>query len=583
MKLSSRPAQNLRTAVSVACLFVGVALSGCSGSESAPSAPAADVSALPAGIDVSSTPQRRLITERQYVNTIANIFGPEIEIITQFAPMQRTDGLLALGAAGAGVPAGQMVKFQRAARQVATQIVQNGNLALRLPSQRTTLIPCKPADAAAPDDACARIFLSAVGRLLYRRPVADARLDQLIAEAAKSAKLAGNFYTGLSMVIEGMLLSPEVLFITDRSEPDPARPGRLRLDAYSYASRLSFFLWDSAPDGLLLEAAERGALSTLEGRTRIIDMMLASPRLEDGVHGFFDDMLHFDSFANLAKDPNTYPAETGLTLTDAREQTLRTIYYHLVTRNADYRDLFTSRTLLMSPSLGVIYGVPTKPGWHPYTFPDDSPRAGLLTHVSFLALHAHPARSSPTRRGKELRELLLCQRVPLPPPNVDFSALENPKAEHRTQRDRVNFHLENPVCAGCHRITDPIGLALENFDGAGQYRTTEKGAVIDASGSLDGRAFRDAAGLGQALHDHPSLPSCLARRAYSYGIGASAENDKQAVDYFTQKFAASGYRFRTLLREVALSPAFYTLAAPTAALAKEANNVPQPNIQPSVQ
>jgi hypothetical protein len=178
---------------------------------------------------------------------------------------------------------------------------------------------------------------------------------------------------------------------------------------------------------------------------------------------------------------------------------------------------------------------------------------------------------------------LLCQRVPLPPPNVDFSALENPKAEHRTQRDRVNFHLENPVCAGCHRITDPIGLALENFDGAGQYRTTEKGAVIDASGSLDGRAFRDAAGLGQALHDHPSLPSCLARRVYSYGTGASAESDKQAVGYFTQKFAASGYRFRTLLREVALSPAFYTVAVPTAASAKEANNVSESNVQPSVQ
>ncbi len=556
------------------CVLAVTMLTGCNAPE--PAAVATrdlSTSEMSELVRQSSQSHRRLITEQQYVNTIASIFGDEIEVITQFAPMQRTDGLLAIGAASAGVPSGQMVKFQRAARHVAAQIVQNGNLELRIPSHRTALIPCEPADIAAPDDACARTFLSTVGRLLYRGPVAESRLDQLVEEAAKSAKLADNFYTGLSMVVEGMLISPEVLFITDRFEPDPSHPDRLQLDPYSYASRLSFFLWNAPPDGRLLDAAESGELSTPEGRARIVDMMLASPRLQDGVHSFFDDMLHFDSFANLAKDPNTYPATTGATLSDAREQTLRTIYYHLVTQNADYRDLFTSRTMLMSPYLGVIYGVPTKPGWHPYTFPEDSPRAGLLTQVSFLALHSHPARSSATRRGKELRELLLCQPVPLPPPNVDFSAFEDPDQETHTARDRVDAHLENPVCAGCHKITDPIGLALENFDGAGRYRTTENGAMIDASGSLDGRSFSDAVGLGRALRDHPALPSCLVRRVYSYGIGASTGRDNQAVDYFTDHFEASGYRLPDLLRKIALSPAFYAIAAPTAAPAQEASSV----------
>ena len=560
-----------------AAVFAVLSLAGCGSPVSAPSDKAAVKAQPAAGKDHSSQARRRLITEEQYLNTIAHMFGPDIEVIAQFAPMQRTDGLLSVGAAQAGVPAGQMLKFQRAARQVAAQVVSNGNVALRIPSRQDALIPCKPADVTKADDACARMFLGDTARLLYRRPAPEGRVNQLVAEAAKAAMLSHNFYTGLAMVLEGMLLSPEVLFITDRTEPDPGRPGQQRLDSYAYASRLSLLLWNAFPDDRVLKAAESGELSTAKGRKRVVEMMLASPRLEEGMRAFFDDMLAFDSFASLSKDPTAYPGETGLTLTAAREQTLRTIYYLLVTKNLDYRDLFTTRTMLMSPVLGTIYGVPTAPGWQPYTFPPDSPRVGLLTQISFLAVNAHPARSSATRRGKALRELLLCQHVPLPPPNIDFSALEDPKSPAKTARDRLTVHRTNPVCAGCHRITDPIGLALENFDGAGQYRADEKGVPIDASGSLDGHNFRDAIGLGQALHDHPSLPSCLVRRAYGYAVGAPVkEGDTALVDHFTQQFAAGGYHLRDLLQTIVLSPAFYQVApAPpeTArpATSKEAN------------
>src|SRR5262249_53056631 len=156
------------------------------------------------------------------------------------------------------------------------------------------------------------------------------------------------------------------------TEPDPARPGRKRLDVYSYASRLSFFLWNAAPDGWLLKAAQTGELNTEKGRARVVDMMLGSPRVEAGVRAFFDDMLNFDAFDNLAKDASAYPLETGQTLSDAREQTLRTIYDQLVVKKRDYRDLFTTRETFMSPALGAIYHVATGPSWIPYTFPDDS-------------------------------------------------------------------------------------------------------------------------------------------------------------------------------------------------------------------
>ena len=516
-----------------------------------------------AAADFTSPARRRLMTGQQYLNTIADMFGSDIQVLSPFSPLQRTDGLLASGAASVAVPAGELQQFQRAAATVATQVVSDNNVREGVTSHRDRLIPCRPAAADQADDACAAKFLKQTARLLYRRPVSDAKLALLVKEANSSAGTLKDFCAGLASVLEGMLISPDVLYVYDRTEPDPAHPGRLRLDAYSYASRLSFFLWDAAPDSWLLDAAAGGQLDSDKGRKQVVEKMLASPRLEAGVRAFFDDMFGFDGFDNLAKDPAAYPLEIGQTLADAREQTLRTVYDQLIVKNKDYRDLYTTRDTFMSPALAVVYRVPTTPGWVPYEFPEGSPRTGLLTQVSFLALHAHPGRSSATRRGKALREILLCQHVPLPPPNVDFSAVENPDPTLHTARDRLTMHRKNPVCAGCHRITDPMGLALENFDGSGQYRATEKGSPIDTSGSLDGKDFTNVQGLAQALHDHPGLPTCLVRRVYSYGIGGPlVDADNAVLGYLDQRFVAAGYRFTDLLRTIALSPSFRDIAPP---------------------
>ena len=264
----------------------------------------------------------------------------------------------------------------------------------------------------------------------------------------------------------------------------------------------------------LLKTAETGQLETDKGRAEAVDRMLASPRLVVGVRAFFDDMLGFDDFATMSKDPQIYPWFRGATAQDAREQTLRTLTDHLIAKRKDYRDLFTSRDTFLSPALAVLYGVPAPDRWTEYQFPAGSPYAGLQTQVSFLTLHSHPGRSSPTRRGKALRELLMCQTVPPPPPNVDFSLVNNPNSAIKTARERLAIHRANPVCAGCHQLTDPMGLTLENFDGAGRFRTTEAGAPIDSSGSLDGKSFNDAEGLGRALHDSPAVTACLVNRVY---------------------------------------------------------------------
>lgn len=509
----------------------------------------------PAEPESSESPLRvRLLTAEQYSNTIGYVFGEDVaeSVIPPLPPLMRTDGLLASGAESVGVTSDQVQQIQQAAQFIAAKIVDDGH--------RDFLIPCRPASVDAADDTCAAMFLRETGRLLYRRPLNEDEVDGLVAIAGHASQKAGGFYPGLAIALESILISPEVLFIIDRSEPDPENPDTARLDGWSIASRLSYFLWNSGPDDELLRAAGAGELHDPEGLGVQVERMLSSTRLEDGMRAFFDDMLAFDDFNSLAKDPVVYPHVTGATLADAREQTLLTIVDHLFDKGRDYRDLFITRDTFMSPHLAAVYGTPAEPGWTSHQFDDDSYRAGLLTHISFLAANSHSVRSSPTLRGRALRELFLCQKVPDPPPNVDFSALEE-AGDVPTARERLIVHSENPSCAGCHLITDPMGLSLENFDGAGAYRATENGAELDITGELDGIFYDDVTGLTQAMRDHPKLSYCLVNRLYAYGTGGpvSLRHDRDTLKWFEDRFAAGGHRLPDLLRDIALSRAFSTV------------------------
>ena len=511
----------------------------------------------------SSTPLRvRLMTAEQYSNTMSDIFGADISesVAPPLPPLARTDGLLSSGAAFVGVTSDQIQQIQQAAGRIAEQVVDK--------QHRGFLLPCEPVNVMTADDACAGEFLRETGRLLYRRPPGEERISELIEIASRGAAETGDFYDGLAIALEAVLISPEVVFIVDRAEADPKRPGEQRLDAYSLASRLSYFLWNSAPDDELLSAAAAGELHDSEGLRSAVARMLESPRLEHGMRAFFDDMMGFDEFDSLAKDPTVYPMVTGATLSDAREQTLLTVIDQVIDRELDYRDLFVSRETFMSMSLGAVYGVPTSNGWMPFEFPDGDIRRGLLTQISFLAAHSHAVRSSPTLRGKALREVFLCQKVPPPPPNVDFSLLED-AGDVPTARERLDVHNTNPSCAGCHLITDPIGLTLENFDGAGRFRATENGAELDLSGELDGFTYDGVEGLTRSLRDHPKLPYCLVNRLYAYGTGGpvSLKHDRDTLSYLEQRFADTGYRVPDLLREIALSQAFSSVRPGEAAVA----------------
>ncbi|HLG86763.1 MAG TPA: DUF1592 domain-containing protein [Alphaproteobacteria bacterium] len=500
----------------------------------------------------------RRLTESQYRQAIADIFGSDIKVTGQFEPDIRKDGLLAVGTSEIVVTRTAFEHYEEIARNVAAQVLDE--------SRRAKTVPCRPVAESQPDEACASQFIATVGRRLFRRPLGREKLDAWVGAADSAARMSGNFYTGLKSVLTTMLLAPDFLFRIDVAEPDPDAHGSVRLDSYSKAARLSFLLWNATPDDALLDAAQRGELDHERGLARQVDRMMGSPRVGDGIRAFFSDFLGFDSFSTLEKDPLIYPKFSQELAADAREQTLRVIVDHLVNRNGDYRDLFTTRKSFMTRALGAVYAVPVSSphGWEPYEFPPGDPRAGLLAEVSFTALHAHPGRSSATIRGKAVRELLLCEPVPAPPNNVNFAIVVDTKNPlYKTARDRLTAHRTDPVCAGCHRIIDPIGLALENFDGVGQYRTTENGTPIDASGELDGFKFSDAAGLGQALHDDPATVSCLAESLYRYAVGRKFQpGDNEWRSWLKAQFAADGYRVTDLLRLIAMSKAFYKVSEP---------------------
>jgi hypothetical protein len=495
------------------------------------------------------------ISESEYRNTIADIFGADIAIKGQFEPGVRTDGLLAVGQHEKRFSPVSLEYYDNMARGIAAQIVK--------PEYRRTLFTCEPKNIERSDGRCASQIVASIGRFLFRRPLDKEELTTRVKLAGQMADKEGDFYSGISSVVAGMLIAPQFLNRVVTVEPDPAQRGGYRVDSYSRASLLSFYLWNAAPDDMLLVAAEKGELQTSEGLQRQVSRMIASPRAERGVRAFFSDMLGFDEFNLLSKDPNIFPEFTVDVLQQAQEQTLRTIVNHVVRERHDYRDLFTTPETFLTRSLAAVYGVPvldTGDGgqpdrWVAFTYPQNDPRSGILSEISFVGLHSPAGRSSPTVRGKAFREHLLCQRVPPPPGNVDFKAVEDTTNPIRkTARERLSAHATNPVCAGCHKITDPIGLALENFSASGTYRTTEHGAKIDTSGEYKGVKFSGPVELARIIRNDPAVTSCVARRSFAYAAGRLPPDGDSGWQNIETKFKSGGYDLLALMQEIAVSP-----------------------------
>ena len=297
---------------------------------------------------VGGPPLVRRLTESQYRASVADIFGADVPVVARFGRALRKEGLVAVGTSEAGITPFTMEQYDIAASGVADYIFSQ--------EQRQRYLECDPEMATQFDDNCARDFLSHYGAQLFRRPLSSAQLQRYLSVAEQGTQKLGDFYKGLKYALIGLMTAPEFVLRIERTVA--GENGLQQLDAWSKASRLSYFLTNTTPDEALLKAAESGQLDTPDGLAQQVDRLLMSDKFESALRAFFDDMLEFDLFADLAKDTAIYPAFNSQVVEDAQEQTLRTIAYHLLEQDGDYRELFTLRDTFLTRALGIVYRLP---------------------------------------------------------------------------------------------------------------------------------------------------------------------------------------------------------------------------------
>ena len=426
---------------------------------------------------------------------------------------------------------------------------------------RARIFACRPAgDAAAAEArACAREILSTLARRGYRRPVTDRDLDILLGFYNDGAA-GGNFERGIELALRRLLVSPEFLFRVVR-DPEGAGPDEnYRLSDLELASRLSFFLWSSIPDDELLEVAIDGRLGdpgVLEAQVR---RMLDDRRSRALVENFAGQWLYLRNVPALVPDENRYP-EFGEALRRAMRRETELFFESIVREDRNVLELLTADYTFVNERLARHYGIPGVSGSHfrRVTLPDAT-RRGLLGHGSILAATAYPTRTSPVLRGKWVLENLLGTPPPLPPPDVPSLAETTDEGHALSMREAMEQHRASPVCASCHRLMDPPGFALEEFDAVGRRRTrNEANLPIDASGMLpDGTEFEGAAGLRDALLLRPGLlVTTLTEKLMTYALGRGVEHyDAPAIRAVTRDAARDGTTFSSIILGIVRSPPF---------------------------
>ncbi|MGZ5929523.1 MAG: DUF1592 domain-containing protein [Rhizomicrobium sp.] len=500
----------------------------------------------------------RRLTEQEYRNSIADIFGKDVVVQGVFEPGKRIGGLIEASAAILSITPVGFDSYSKMADSIAVQVTSE--------KARGHLISCKPASVAQPDDSCSAQVFSHYGLMLFRRPLTGDELQSRVKLANSMTRASNDFYTGLRYGLASLLQSSNFLFRVEVAVPSGAKG--YTLDAYSRAARLSYLMWDTTPDAELLKAAQTNQLDTPAGLAGQVDRLMASPRLDTGMRAFFSDMLQLDTFDNVSKDALLYPKWNVQLAAAARDETLRTTIDLSLHDNGDMRELMTTPKTYINRNLAAIYGMPFNfdADWVPVTFAPEQGRSGIVTQISMLSMFSHPGRSSPTERGVALMDIFLCEPTPTPPNNVDFSIVSDTNGPLKTVRERLMAHATNSVCASCHTHSDPIGLSLEGFDTIGRHRSTENGQAIDVSATLQGKSFAGAQGLGRFLHDSPKYPACVARKLYSYAKGVDSQDvELQEFKAAYKAFGDSGYRMRSLLKAMTENEDFFRAEPPVAA------------------
>jgi hypothetical protein len=504
----------------------------------------------------------RRVTRLEYDNTVRDLLGTPTTIANQFPTEEVLLGFDNNASALSVSPelAGQ---YLDAAETLATAAVT---------SNMATLVPCDPTKAGV--DACGQQFIAAFGQRAYRRPLTPA--DTSLLTGVFNVGKATDFKTGVRLVIETVLQSPQFLYrlefgraptggdpsvaVTDGSAPNPTSV--VPLSDWEMASRLSYLIWGSMPDDPLFAAAAAGKLSTAADVSAQAQRMLKDPKAHGMVADFHSQWLGIGAISALEKDPTVYPAFTSAIAGLMQQETQMFLDDVVWTENGSLATFFTAPFTFVNGPLAQYYGISGVTGSAFVKTPlDPKQRAGLLTQGGILSERAKTNQTSPVQRGKFVREQLLCQQLPPPPPNLQIK----PPALSATltTRQRFSQHSADAACSPCHHLMDPVGLGFETFDGAGLYRSMENGQAVDASGQVDSAdpelqgPFNGVLELEQKLGGSSTVQQCVTTQWFRYAYGrAETDADGCSMASLSSQFAAGGYKVQDLLAALTQTKAF---------------------------
>jgi len=422
---------------------------------------------------------------------------------------------------------------------------------------RQRIFSCRPATAA-DELPCARKILSILAHRAYRRPLTDKDVELLLTFYQKGRN-QGNFDNGIETALRLILADPKFLF---RYEPDPAnlKPGdSYRLSDLELASRLSFFLWSSIPDDALLAVAEQGKLKDPAVLEQQVRRMISDPRADSLINNFAAQWLFLRNLPATTRDQGEFPNFDD-NLRKAFDTETELFFGSIMHEDRSVLDLMNADYTFVNERLAKHYGIPNIYGsrFRRVTLKDDA-RRGLLGQGSVLTVTSYPNRTSPVLRGKWILENILGTPVPSPPPNVPPLKENSEGSQPKSMRELMEQHRQNPACASCHKIMDPLGFSLENFDATGQWRTREKAGPIDASGQLgDGTKVTGPVDLRRALMRHPEqFVSTFTEKLLTYALGRGLEYyDMPVVRTIAQNAAAHNYRFSSIIMGIVQSAPF---------------------------
>lgn len=553
----------LKFAAAVASLFAAAVAAPACGSDDTPTFPDDDDTITKDGFEPAPGGMRRMLST-EYVRTVELLLGAQAAAAAGPPVDVAQEGFDAIGNSILSLSAEPVEFYERSAETVAqAAITDKSRLAIEAPCVLD----------AVPSSSCYEEVATNVGRLFFRRPLEQVEIDDLVGVATFAEGWAMDegvdgpaFDQGLKYELMAMLQAPSFVYIPELGG-EPSSSGLRELTQYELASRLSFFLLGHGPDAELLDLAEADGLATDEDVAALAEEMLDSGDAKVALDIFYDELFRLRYMAETPKNATDFPEWTPELAEAMRQETLLLIDDVVWGEDADIRTLYNADYTFVNDQLAMHYGI-TPPGsgaqFEKVSWPASQNRAGYTSQGSFLAHQSGPLRNSPTERGKFVLEFLMCRVVPPPPADV-VTSLPEPPPGGATLQELLEQHMDDPACASCHALTDPVGFAFEHFDTIGRFRTEdEHGLPINGDGALEEIGeWSNAAELGELLATNEDAGICVIKNLVRGKLGhTETDGEQPALDELDGSAEEQGYSLKSVLVEMTSNRLFRYVGAP---------------------